>query len=176
MGQVFVYVFASMIFMIVLIYGYRGIQKFQENSDYVAMIELKTKLRSTVNSIASSNSLERVSLRVPDSLQRICFIDLRKDSDDPSDFATGMYPPGVCDEYHSDYNMKICNSWKDKVQKNVFFIPSNNLQVMVGDISLYNLEGKEAGSLCVNVTQQVIYLELKGEGDATGIRLWSPTG
>jgi hypothetical protein len=168
MGQVFVYIFASFIFVIVLIYGYRGISKFQESSDYVAMVELKTRLRSTVNSIASSNSIERIDVPVPSTVNKICLVDLRKNPTIASPI------PGVCWDSHTDFNPRICNSWTDNVSKNVFFLPRANLQVQVGDITIFDDSGTETGSICFNVSQKVIYLELEGMGDSTGVKRWGP--
>lgn len=171
-GQVFVYVFAAMIFAFVLVFGFRAVVDFNKHSEFVATIELMTKLRSSINSIAPSNSLERVSLPAPGQISRICFIDLRKNPENTIDFPNGN--PGICSPYHSDYNQRLCWSWKDNVSKNIFFVPSMGIQAHVGDISLFNKEGVEAGYLCINGTQRRIYLEIVGMGDSAGIRSGSP--
>lgn len=177
MGQVFVYLFASMVFITVLIYGYRAVGKFSDQQDQVAMIELKTKIRSTIHSIASSTTLERVSIQMPSSARQVCFVDLRKNPMDASDF-TPIGIPGICDSTHPDYNAMICSSWADGVPKNVFLVPSVNLQINVGDITLLqeNTVGgfDDKGYLCLDVVKQVIYLELEGKGDSTSIKRWIP--
>ena len=167
MGQVFVYVFASIIFVIVLIYGYNAIGKFKHQQDTVAMIELKTKIKSEIYSIASTRSIRRLTLHMPTSTQKLCFIDLRKN---PRSGIT----PGICNQNNDDYNPQICSSWQDNVSKNVFLIPSINLQLNVGDISLYKDSGGNDGYLCINVTREVVYIELEGLGDSTSIKRWVP--
>ncbi len=175
MGQVLVYIFAGFIFITVLIYGYNAIGKFNEQRDYVAMVELRTKITSTVNSLASSRSLERVTITVPSGTQKICFVDTRKNPIVPSHFEPPGIP-GLCDVDHGDYDPRMCWSWKDNVSKNIYFWPSINLQISVGDIKLVDQDGNDKGYICQNITREVIYLELEGLGDATSIKRWIPMG
>jgi hypothetical protein len=181
-GQVFVYTFASIIFVIVLLYGYQAINHFIEQKERVAMIEFKTEIKSVVHSIASTHSVERRSLALPSSAYRLCFIDLRKDPNDIEDFQINIdcgQKPCICVEGEEDYNAMICSSWADQVSKNVFLIPSANLQINVGDISLWKYDNVheeyvDQGYMCLDVSKQVIYLELEGQGDSTGIKEWFP--
>lgn len=167
-GQVFIYAFASIIFILVLIYGYRAISKFIEQKDYVAMIEMRTKIKSVVNSIASSTSIEKVSINMPTYAEKVCFVDLRKSYSEKA--SSGLCRGG------SERIPLICNTWKDNVSKNVFLVPPISLNINIGDITLYDNNNNDVGYLCLDVINGKIYMQIEGEGDSTGIRKWVPAG
>ncbi len=181
-GQIFVYTFASFIFMLVLIYGYKAINQFIDNQRQVEMIEFKTELESSIYGIAPTLNTERKAIKVPGDVQKICFVDLRLDpigTTYPSDTRPEMPSiPGLCQAgppAHKDFNARMCNSWDEDIQKNVLFYPSMNLHVNVGDITPQDSSGNEAGYLCVEVSNGLVYLDFKGNGDSAIIRKGSPT-
>ena len=110
---------------------------------------------------------------MPSGTQKICFLDLRKNPDEPGHF-TPNGVPGICKEDEEDFDPRICNAWRDNVSKNVYFWPTINMQIKVGDITLRDTSGNDQGYLCLEVAKDVVYLELKGQGDSTSITQWIP--
>ena len=52
MGQVFIFILAGALFILILTYGYKAIAGFSERSEQVALVEFQTNLESSVKSIS----------------------------------------------------------------------------------------------------------------------------
>ncbi len=163
MGQIFIYVMAAIIFSLVLLYGYRAIGDFINRADQVAEIELRTDLKTSIKSTASSQDVKQKVITVPSKFKEICFIDL-----DVQDHA-GLTPAqtAICDDTSDDYNALICNFWTTGTQNNVFLIPGAEVTIDVGNIDL----GSD-GFLCIPTSDGKAKLRLEGAGDRTRISEW----
>jgi len=75
-GQVFVFILAVLVFVLVVTYGYRAIKITLENQAILTLIQFKNDLENTAESIkARPGSAREFKLRTPTNTNEICFVD-----------------------------------------------------------------------------------------------------
>jgi hypothetical protein len=75
-GQVFIFILAGLVFILIIAYGYKAIQGFGERSEQVTLIDFKNDLERSVESVKRDyGSVRKVSLRLPSKYSGVCFID-----------------------------------------------------------------------------------------------------
>ena len=154
-GQVFVYVLASVTFALIILFGYQAILKFQEQGKEVEIINLKNELQSSINDIASNNDVQRKELILPAGTKSICFL-----GDSPNAHAC------LCTTGCNDYNPQVCKDWLDGTRENVILIPRISVPIYLNKIELAN------NYLCLSPANGKITLKLQGTGKATRISKW----
>ncbi len=152
MGQVFIFMLAAMLFILILSYGYRAIAGFGERSEQVALIEFQSKLENSVKSMSSDyGSVRRLELQIPASYDEACFVG---DNIQPADAdAFAIVHPLMYD------------AWLGGGQ-NVFLRPMAEAPINVGQLNIAE------GYLCLNITAGRIVLRMEGLGRETGISKW----
>tara|TARA_Y100000031_G_scaffold143464_1_gene173946 strand:+ start:142 stop:672 length:531 start_codon:yes stop_codon:yes gene_type:complete len=163
MGQIFIYIMAAIIFSLVLLYGYTAISDFINRADQVAEIELRTDLKASIKSTASSQDVKQKVISIPSKFKEICFIDL----DIQNHHGITAEQTAMCDSTSPDFNALICNFWTTGAQNNVFLIPGAEVSIDVGNIDL-----DTKGFLCVKTSEGKAKLRLEGKGDRTKISEW----
>lgn len=161
-GQVFIYVLAVALFALIISYGYRAVATFTSQGEQVALIEFKTDLSSSVKSISYTQDKEKREFILPSKVNEICFIDLGMDANIDG---LGM---------QSKSNL-IFDSWESKVKQNVFLIPSANIKIDIGNITLINSIGDRVSYFCHKTPQHRISLMLEGLGARTQISYYNST-
>lgn len=151
MGQVFVLILASAIFILILSYGYKAIAGFSDQSEMVAFIEFQTQIEGAVKSIRQDyGSVKKLELILPAKYTEICFVEFEKDP-------------------HPDFEQihpRMYDSWVTGTQ-NVFLTPMENAPITTENIYV-GLDGY----LCLYIVGGRIDLRLEGLGDKAGITQW----
>ncbi len=160
-GQIFIYLFAAIVFITIFIYGYKAITGFIQKGEDIAFITFKTKLEAEIERISTEPGdvivfNQRNQLKVPSKYEQVCFIDLEKDPPPITDF---------CDP-SQDYPV-ICHAWEQKVEENVFLIPPAPSPIFVGKIEIDAKRGDfyDDHYLCLPVKQSLLYLRIEGRGN-----------
>lgn len=166
--QVFIYILAIIVFSMILLYGYKSIKGLGQKADDVILLQLKTKITSTVKKAVSDyGSVIREELDIPGDYDRVCFVDLSKSSE--------ALDQEVCDSVSPDYEPLVCDSWEANAKSNMFLL-SKSGDVLTYDIGDIRIEKDEGGVIeyyeCINVLQQKIVLRLEGEGDYVLLSEW----
>lgn len=106
-SKVFVYIFSAIIVILIVFYSFKALNSFKDERRKAILAELKEKVKSAIE-IGANNygSARSYSIRVPDDVAKVCFVDLsQRAAFNTSDLAN-KYPViknVVMDE--SDYNM-----------------------------------------------------------------------
>ncbi len=151
MGQVFIFILAAALFILILTYGYKAIAGFGKRSEQVALIEFQTSLESAVKSISLDyGSVKRIELILPSKYTEICLVDL------------SLPPSSEFEQIHP----RMHEAWLSETQ-NVFLTPMEESPIDVGKISV-----GPKGYLCVPIAGGRVVLRLEGIGDRTGISEW----
>jgi len=75
-GQVFVYILAGLVFILILAYGYRAVTYFIERQEQVVLIDFRTDLESAVEGVKRDyGTVRKVQLKLPSKYQGVCFLD-----------------------------------------------------------------------------------------------------
>jgi hypothetical protein len=151
MSQVFIFILAAALFILILTYGYKAIAGFSTRSEQVAFVEFQSELESSVKSISLDyGSVKKVELTLPATYTELCLVDL---SMDPSETFEAIHP-------------RMYEAWLDKTQ-NVFLTPMEETPMDIGDIYL-----GEEGYLCIELSGGTITLRMEGLGNRAGITQW----
>lgn len=155
-GQVFVYVAAGLVFVLILAYGYKAISKFTERSYQVEIIDFKTTLENAIEYARQDyGSVHKITLRVPSKHGEVCIVD-------------------------SDYN-KESEEFKNKKPlfhklwksggENIFFVPKQPIQIYLPAISVTSSDNVH---LCTEPKNNKVKLWVQGLGDRAVISLEPP--
>jgi hypothetical protein len=151
MSQVFIFILAAAIFILILTYGYKAIAGFSKRSEEVALVEFQTQLESAVNGIRQDyGSVKKLELTLPAKYIEICFVDLDR------------IPHGDFQQEHP----RMYDAWESGTQ-NVFLVPIEESPINVGKIYV-----GERGYLCFDIVGGRLDLRLEGLGDTTSIIQW----
>lgn len=137
-GQVFIYILAGLVFILIITYGYRAVQYFLERQEQVVMIDFRTDLETAVENVKRDfGTVRKVTLKLPSQYFGVCFLD-------PVTCASGT-PELVLP------NQKISAPWAQDAcavkSANVFVVPRTldlylpDLQVTGGAVCIPNLNG-----------------------------------
>lgn len=75
-GQVFIFIIAGLIFVLIISYGYKAVSYFLERQQEVVMVDIKTDLDVAVEGIKrSQGSIRKLELKLPAEYKAICFFD-----------------------------------------------------------------------------------------------------
>ena len=151
MGQVFIFILAAALFILILTYGYKAIAGLSARSEEVALVEFQTGLQSAVDGIRHDyGSIKKFEITVPGKYYEICLVDL------------DMIPSGDFQQEHP----RMYDAWESGTQ-NVFLTPMEESPIFIGKIYV----GPE-GWWCEDIQGGRLDLRLEGMGDATSITKW----
>ena len=138
-NQVLIYIFGAALFIMLLMFAYRGISNILDSQDLVMITDFKTDLESKVDQLKiRKGSLQIVPFRVPGEFQKLCIAD-----------SSGTYPAGLEQEYPQFFN-----AWKTNTE-NVFLVPKQEVPIFIEYIQI------DQGYFCIDIEGQ---FELKLEG------------
>ena len=155
-GEVFVFILASAVFVLIIAYGYSAISKVSENQEDILLLDLKTTLESSSERIMLSyGSVEKLDIRLPKQYQKICF-------------ATDKALNGVTMPTLTTLNSALMlNAWKTG-DENVFLLPKQKTPIKIKDIAVVN------GACCIKPNGQ-FSLRLEGKGRYAEVTTWDET-
>ncbi len=155
-GQVFVYILAVILTVLILTYGYKAIVSFRVRSDQVSIITFKNDLKGAVETITSDfGSTKIISLSFPPNFRKVCFVKTIKEDGIPETLSDTGYPI-------------IEDSVNDGAEKNVFLVENIAKESFyVGKIDVLNPD--KPNLLCVKSVGGRIRIKLTGMGDHTEI-------
>lgn len=158
-GQVFIFIIAGLVFVLILGYGYKAIMGFVQRGEEVQLIDFRNELDSAVTTIKRDyGSVQRVDLRLPPKTEEVCFVTSNPDdAKDPTFSALKQERPLL-------YSVWVTGS------ENVFLIPRvQKAGIFINDI-IVDPAGK--GYACLNVVANRISLRVEGTGNKAIISEW----
>lgn len=149
-GQVFIFVIAAIIFILILTYGYKAISNFLARSEQVALIDFKSGLESSIEVIKRDyGSVRKLDLSLPKRYTELCIVDVNN-----------------CEPLQQSrpllYSTCLAGS------ENVILVPKQETPIFLPDISIKD----PRGYVCVPVAQGTATLRLEGLGKSTQISRW----
>jgi len=143
MGQIFIMVVAALVFILVIMYGYRAIKSFIARSDETSLIDFKTELESSIDIIKTDfGSRQQAKFVLPKKYTEVCILST----------AEGLNPSSPPPLYNS--------AWKTRTE-NVFLVPKQETPIWVDDVEVAG--GNYWG--CFNIVNGRLNLWLEGKGD-----------
>ena len=146
-SQIFIFVMAAIIFLLILMYGYKAISNFLQRSEQVALIDFKTDLESAVEVIKRDyGSVRKIELMLPKEYTDVCIVD-------PDN-------PGTL---QSDQPLMYA-AWQAG-SENVFLVPKQEAPIYLEDITIDGYD-------CIPVIYGKVTLKLVGLGKKARISRW----
>jgi hypothetical protein len=162
-GQVFIFILAAALAILILAYGYKAISSFTARTQDIAFINFKTDLQNEARKMASEyGSVKKLDLTMPGNFEMLCLVDLNKRSQAGSSCLCRQCS-GI---YERDFQPEVCDAWTTPGnEENAFLIP-------ITPIKLQSIE-IDGGYLCIAPLGNKISLRLEGLGDRTKISKWT---
>lgn len=155
-GQLFVFLLAAILFGLILIYGYKAIKSFGEQSKETVFIEFKSNLQTAIKtSLMDYGSVKKFKLNMPLEFKEICFID----------FDTLKIKTSKLNELAGTRPL-IYNAIESGTDQNVFLTPMAQTPLKVEKLEI------SSGFACFENLKAGITLKLEGKGDKVGVSLW----
>lgn len=170
MNQVFTYIIALFVFVLILLYGYKAIGSFLSKGEEVQLVQFKNTLVNEVKKKQSDYGSvtvfsEKRPLNLPPGYNQICFIDQSKQPDFNSEFCK--------------IDTATCQLWSDNLQQgirlneNTFLIKEDRSiegNTLLQSIKLKDKNNNELSSLCIDPKGNRIDLRLEGKGSYVELR------
>lgn len=167
-GQVFILILASMVFILILLYGYKAISQFTQRSEQVAFVSFETDLKNAVKGVSLTfGSVRKVELTLPAKYSELCV------------FCSPEFDPSWegCDNIAStefqELQVKhplLVEAWNGgNSAQNVFLVP-----LAETSLSIDRIEVATAG-FCTPITGGRVMLKLTGKGDRALVEPWRQT-
>ncbi len=158
-GQVFVFIIAGLVFVLILAYGYKAIVNFMERGEEVQIIDFRNELNSAITMIKRDyGSVQRVDLRMPSNAREVCFV-----TSDPADVRV----PGWEEELKNSRPL-MHSAWSIG-KENVFLVPKQPAPIIIADIVV---EPETAGYLCLPIVNGKVSIRVEGTGNKALISRW----
>lgn len=149
-GQIFIFIIAGLLFVLILMYGYRAISGFMQRGEEVQLLDFRNALDSAVTTIKQDyGSVQRVDLRVPAKTEKVCLVN-------PSTASAGSL--------ENDYPL-LYSAWQTG-SENVFLIPRQPTPILIPDILV------ETGYVCVSAINGRVSFRVEGLGNKAKISAW----
>jgi len=154
--QVFVFILAGLVFILIMAYGYKAITYFLEKQEMVSVVEFRDSLELAVESVKRDvGTVRKVQLSLPSKFQGVCFFDYdRCASQDVKLVAANGEVVNV------PWAQKACQVSK----KNVFTVPSSD-NLEFPDIAV------DTGAICIPNTGEIT-IRLEGTGTHAKVSAW----
>jgi hypothetical protein len=154
-GQVFIFIIAGLVFVLILGYGYKAITHLLERGEQVQLLDFRNELESVMNTIKRDyGSVQRVDLRVPAKTETVCLV-----SSDQEDIADVELQ-----QLQQEYPL-LAGAWATGTE-NVFLIPRQPTPIRVNDMKV------EGGYSCVAAINGRVSLRVEGAGNKAAVSPW----
>jgi len=156
-GQVFVFILAGLIFILIITYGYNAVKNFMARSEEVALVDFRNDFESAVEKIKYDyGSVRRVEFRLPAKFSGVCVLDI---NNCPSSASS---PELVL------HNKKLSFEWMSVACRagsaNVFTVP-RSVDLFLPDVVV-------DGFVCVPVVDGKVILRFEGLGKKARVSSW----
>lgn len=154
-GQVFIFILAGLVFVLILGYGYKAITQLLERGEQVQLLDFRNELESVINTIKRDyGSVQRVDLRVPAKTDTVCLVS--SDAEDITDTEL--------QQLQQDYPL-LAGAWTTGTE-NVFLIPRQPTPIRVNDLKV------EGGYACLPAINGRVSLRAEGAGNKAAVSPW----
>ncbi len=158
-GQVFIFIIAGLVFILILMYGYKAVSSFLQKGEQVQLIDFRNELESTVNVIKRDyGSVQRVQLRLPAKLEEVCLV---------TEKAEDVASSGWVERFKQERPL-LYSAWATGTE-NVFTTPRQQTPIFIKDV-IVDPDG--AGYLCTESAGGVVVLRVEGTGSKARITEW----
>lgn len=157
-GQVFIFIIAAVVFILILLYGYKSVMNFVQRGEEVQLIDLKNELESAITVIKQDyGSVQKLVIKVPTKTEELCFV--TSNSVDAR--------AGLGERLRQDQPM-FYTAWAAG-NENIFLVPRQPTKIFIADI-IVDPEGN--GYACIPVTGGRVALRIEGTGNKALISEW----
>jgi len=154
-GQVFIFILAGLVFVLIITYGYRAITNFLERGEEVQLLDFRNELESAINTIKRDyGSVQRVDLRVPSRTDETCFASNELTSAQESAFKADK--------------PLLFSAWSTG-SENVFLIPRQPTPILIQDM----IVDDSNGYICMTAVNDRVSLRVEGTGNKARIKPWA---
>ena len=155
--QVFIFILAGLIFVLIVSYGYRAIQFFLERQEQVVLVDVQHKLEVAVEQVKRDfQSVRRLDVDLPSQYAGICFFDYERCGS--VDRPRLSSPKG---EFDVSFGKQACVAGSE----NVFIVPRAGEKIDLPDLDI------PSGYVCIP-NEGGVHVRLEGTGRKSRVSAW----
>jgi len=169
-SQIFVFLIAAVILLVIVIFGYQAITGLQENISDVEYTQLKTYLETQIDKVQSDYGTVVVrTIDVPTDFTHICFAqdDLNWNAGPGAQIDDFTSTTQVTGDDGIDYTIML-DSLRSSVKKNVFLYPNGVTSFYVGSICVNECRPDDK-MLCIKTINGKAKIAIEGLGNRARI-------
>ncbi|VVB80879.1 Uncharacterised protein [uncultured archaeon] len=160
-GQIFIFILAGLVFILIVTYGYKAIQYFIERQEQVVLVDFRTDLEIAVEGVKRDyGTVRKVELKLPTKYYGVCFFDYTTSTCDPTTETTNP----KLEMPSQTINVKWAEDACKLKSSNVFIVPRTQ------DFDLPDIQ-VDTGYICLPNTG-VVTLRLEGTGKRAKVSEW----
>lgn len=155
--QVFIFILAGLIFVLIIGYGYRAIQYFLERQEQVVLVDVQHDLEVAVEQVKRDyQSVRRLDVDLPSKYAGICFFDYER-------CATVERPKlsSPNGEFDVSFGKQACLAGSE----NVMIVPRAGEKIDLPDIDV------PSGYICIP-NEGGVHIRLEGTGRKARVGAW----
>ena len=153
-GQIMMYIIASIVLSLILVYGYNAVNNFRSQADEVIMVKFKSEMSELVSKIASDyGTVVKEVMDTPIRFDHLCFVDLSKQVNNTLDAAPFYL---------------VHDSWGSTADKNTFLVESSGF---IDSFYIENL-GLLQDHFCLEIVDGRVDLQMSGTGEKVIVSRW----
>ena len=162
LGQVFVFILAGLVFILIITYGYKAVRYFIERQEQVVLVDFRTDLEIAVQGVKRDyGTVRKLELKLPSKYEGVCFFDYLSQVCNPK---LPSVTPKLTLPSHT-----IEVKWAEDACKlrsgNIFIVP-RSLDLDLPDIQV------DTGYVCIPNTGGIT-IRLEGTGKKAKVSPWS---
>lgn len=157
-GQVFIFILAGLIFILIITYGYQAINYFIERQEEVVMVDFRSDIEIAIEGVKRDyGTVRKLELKLPKEILGICFFDPVTCSTEENPMLNHPTQPQPV-----QWAQQAC----ELNSGTIFTIPRQL------DLDIQDIQIPKPGYLCIPNTDGVITLRLEGTGRKAKINTW----
>lgn len=152
-AQIMTYVLASILFVLIMIFGYNTVTSMRTSAEAVSVVNFKSQIESDIHKMAmeSGRTIRTYSYASPGNFREVCFVNSKYIED------KDKITEGDCANKEL-----VVNSVEQGVPNNMFFFPG----IMSYDIGTIETD---YGCICLPVKSGKVNVRFQGKGDRAKI-------
>ena len=155
LGQIFIFILAGLVFILIIMYGYKAINYFIERQEQVVLVDFKTDLEIAIEGVKRDyGTVRKVELKLSNDYLGVCFVD-------PVTCASQTPTLITATQIQAPWAQDSCQAHS----ANIVTIPRSQ------DIWTPDIQVDSPGYVCIPNTGK-IEVRMEGTGKKTKISQW----
>jgi hypothetical protein len=167
-GHIFIYILAMVVFSLTLLYGYRAINSFNEQTKEISYVQLEHDIKNEVEKVKADTygTIRKKVLTIPGNYKSVCFAS-------SAEIMSSFYSSESLSVSSTDYSLInyaliVLGSANRRTSNTMFLYPPGDKGFVVEDIKVAD----SSNFICINISGNAATIRLESLGDHVQVSRW----